>query len=183
MRRDRGRRPLLIVKMPDAGAGDWTKQQFNSFKSYDAGARAEAESVSDRLAVAAGSGRWQNWGVAADEFQESPIAGTGAGDYLYFWQQDREIDLTVVNAHSVYLEMLGETGVIGLMLLLFRLGADRVRPLPPAPAPPAEARNVAVALSPPGLSASTPPGTGTGSSPPSSCRPSPSRPGPWEPWL
>ena len=144
---------LLIVKMPDAGAAEWTKQQFNSFKSYDAGARAEAESVSDRLAVAAGSGRWQNWGVAADEFQESPIAGTGAGDYVYFWQQKREIDLTVVNAHSVYLETLGETGVIGLMLLLCPAAALliafvlylRRRP------PPAEARNVALALSAAGL--------------------------------
>ena len=106
-----------MVRMPDGGPVDWVDRQFDSFRSFDAAARADAESVSDRLAVAAGSGRWQNWSVAADEFTESPLAGTGAGDYVFFWQADRDIELTVVNAHSLYLEVLGESGLIGLLLL------------------------------------------------------------------
>ena len=140
---------LLLVKMPDAGPIGWTEQQITSFKSYDTGARNDAASVSDRLAVAAGSGRWQNWSVAADQFRESPIAGTGAGDYVFFWQQNREVDLTVVNAHSLYLEVLGETGIVGLLLLLLPAGVislvfvayRRARPET------AHARTVAVALS------------------------------------
>jgi hypothetical protein len=114
---------LLLVKMPEAGPVGWTEQQITSFKTFDTGARADAASVSDRLAVAAGSGRWQNWGVAADQFRASPIVGTGAGDYVFFWQQNRDVDLTVVNAHSLYLEILGETGLVGLLLLLLPVGA------------------------------------------------------------
>lgn len=109
---------LLFVRMPDAGPVGWTEQQITSFKTFDAGARADATSVSDRLAVAAGSGRWQNWSVAANQFRESPIVGTGAGDYVFYWQQDRDVELSVTNAHSLYLEVLGETGTVGLILLL-----------------------------------------------------------------
>jgi hypothetical protein len=109
---------VLVARAPDQGYVRWSQDQFTSFKRYDTAARMGAESVADRLAVAAGTGRWQNWGVALDEFQGDPILGSGAGDYVFFWQQERDIDLKVVNAHSLYLETLGETGVIGLLLLL-----------------------------------------------------------------
>ncbi len=113
---------VIVVRMPAEGPVRWTQAQWDSFRSYDAAARADAQSVADRLAVSAGSGRWQNWGAAVDEFRERPVAGTGAGDYVFYWQQHRDIDLTVVNAHSVYLEVMGENGVIGLLLLLAPLG-------------------------------------------------------------
>ena len=114
---------VLVAKAPSAGPVGWTKAQIDSFKTFDTGARSGAESVSDRLAVAAGSGRWQNWTVAAEQFRESPLVGTGGGDYVFFWQQNRPVDLTVVNAHSVYLEALGETGIVGLLLLVTPLAA------------------------------------------------------------
>ena len=108
---------LIAVHPPDGGPVSWSKQQFDSFRTFDAGARSQAESLSDRLAVAAGSGRWQNWSVATDQFMDAPVVGTGAGDYRFFWESEREIDLTVANAHSLYLETLGESGLIGLILL------------------------------------------------------------------
>jgi hypothetical protein len=113
---------IAVVRMPSAGPVGWTKAQIDSFKTFDTQARVNAQSVSDRLAVAAGSGRWQNWGVAVDQFTESPVTGTGAGDYAFYWQKQRDVDLTVVNAHSLYLEVLGESGAIGLALLLFPIG-------------------------------------------------------------
>ncbi len=73
--------------------------------------------------VAAGSGRWQNWGVAWREFEEAPAGGTGAGDYRFRWAEDRDIDISVRNAHSLYLETLAESGLVGLLLLLTPLGA------------------------------------------------------------
>jgi hypothetical protein len=138
---------VALVRMPAGGPVDWADRQFDSFRSFDAGARSDAESVSGRLAVAAGSGRWQNWSVAAEQFTESPITGTGAGDYVFFWQADRDIELTVVNAHSLYLEALGESGLIGVLLLLTPLamvGLALARLLH-APVDPAIARDAAIA--------------------------------------
>ena len=110
--------------MPSQGIPGWVDDQFESFKDRTRmSASANAESVADRLVVSAGSGRWQNWSAAVDEFQDSPVAGTGAGDYVFYWQQRRDVNLTVVNAHSLYLEVLGETGIVGLVLVLLPLGA------------------------------------------------------------
>lgn len=109
---------VAVANMPAGGPFAWADRQFESFRSFDGGARADAETVADRLAVAAGSGRWQNWEVAVDQYSTSPIVGTGAGDYERFWEAERDIDLTVTNAHSLYLEVLAETGIAGLALLL-----------------------------------------------------------------
>jgi tetratricopeptide (TPR) repeat protein len=113
----------VAAARPDGGPLDWADRQFESFKRYDPSARDDATSVADRLAVAAGSGRWQNWQVARDEFADAPATGTGAGDYRFRWASERPVDLDVRNAHSLYLEVLGESGVIGLLLLLAPLAA------------------------------------------------------------
>ncbi|WP_217921314.1 tetratricopeptide repeat protein [Miltoncostaea oceani] len=113
----------LIARPPDGGPTAWADRQFESFKRYDPRARDSATTVADRLAVAAGSGRWQNWAVAADQFAASPVAGTGAGDYRFRWAAERDIDVNVRNAHSLYLEVLGESGLIGLLLLLTPVAA------------------------------------------------------------
>lgn len=109
---------VLVVRMPSEGPLTWVERQIDSFQAYDTSARTDAESISDRLAVSAGSGRWQNWEVAADQFQTSPLVGTGAGDYRFYWEAERPMDLTVRNAHSLYLEVAAETGLIGLLLVL-----------------------------------------------------------------
>ncbi|MFN8124788.1 MAG: O-antigen ligase family protein [Thermoleophilia bacterium] len=106
---------------PGGNPVSWADRQFESFKTFSSGARND-DSVTSRLAVAAGSGRWQNWGVAWDQWQDDVLTGTGAGDYRFEWNARREVDLYVVNAHSLYLEVLGETGLIGLLLLVTPLG-------------------------------------------------------------
>jgi O-antigen ligase len=137
---------LLVVKMPDEGPVTWTQDQFDAFKTYDTAARADAESVADRLVVAAGSGRWQNWTAAVEQFQAAPVSGTGAGDYAFWWQQHRDIDLAVQNAHSVYLEVLAETGVVGLLLLLVPVGAVAISLARFLPRSHADAPTVVVAV-------------------------------------
>jgi len=137
----------LIAWSPDGGRGHWVQQQFESFKSFDVAARNDARSVSDRLAVAAGSGRWQNWDVAVQEFESNPIVGTGAGDYRFVWQERRDIDLTVTNAHSAYLETLGESGLVGLLLLLAPVGIAAWLAASYLPRVGAAGRDVGVALS------------------------------------
>ena len=109
--------------MPDEGPLTWVDRQIESFQAYDTSARTGAESITDRLAVSAGSGRWQNWEVAVDEFRTSPLVGTGAGDYRFYWEAERPVDLTVRNAHSLYLEVAAETGLVGLLLVLVPIAA------------------------------------------------------------
>ncbi len=107
---------------PSGGPIAAADRQFDSFREFSPGDRGTSDSISDRLAVAAGSGRWQNWEVAGQEFESAPIVGTGAGDYVFWWNAERTIDVSVVNAHSLFLEVLGESGLIGLVLLLIPIG-------------------------------------------------------------
>lgn len=80
--------------------------------------------VSSHLSSGAGSGRWQFWSAALDQFRAHPFKGGGAGSYEPWWAQHGSIDWFVRNAHSLWLETLGELGIVGFVLLVaaFALG-------------------------------------------------------------
>jgi O-antigen ligase len=73
-----------------------------------------------------GSGRWQFWSSAVDEFRTAPIAGRGAGSFPAWWAKHASFTYFVQNAHSLYLEVLGDLGIVGLALLLGSFGAGFV---------------------------------------------------------
>jgi hypothetical protein len=77
--------------------------------------------VGRHLFAANGSGRWQLWSAAVDEWRTRPLLGRGAGSYYRWWLQHGSLPLQVRNAHSLYLETLGELGLVGLCLLLVAL--------------------------------------------------------------
>jgi O-antigen ligase len=66
------------------------------------------------------------WRVAAAEFEESPLLGSGAGTYAQVWLERRPVNSTVRDAHSIVLETLSELGAVGLVLVLLLLGAPLV---------------------------------------------------------
>jgi hypothetical protein len=70
-----------------------------------------------------GSGRWQFWTAALDEFESAPLHGRGAGSYGAWWLQHGSFRYFVQNAHSLYLETLGELGIVGFLLLVGALAA------------------------------------------------------------
>jgi O-antigen ligase len=70
-----------------------------------------------------GAGRYDFWRVAIDAFGEKPILGTGAGTYVFSWEQHRSIDMPVHDAHSLYLEAFAELGIAGGLLTLAMVGA------------------------------------------------------------
>jgi len=79
--------------------------------------------VRSHLLSARGSGRWQFWTSAVDQWESHPVLGNGAGSYETWWLKHAPIFFPVKNAHSLYLESLGELGVIGLLLTLgFAIG-------------------------------------------------------------
>jgi hypothetical protein len=76
----------------------------------------------DRLLSFSDNGRVLHWRVATDTFAEHPLLGTGAGTFRLSWEQRRDTSFQVNDAHSLYLEVLSEMGVPGLVFLLVALG-------------------------------------------------------------
>lgn len=65
-----------------------------------------------------GGGRDEFWRVAVESFGEEPAIGHGAGTYQFAWNQLREVEMPVLDAHSLYLEAFAELGVIGGLIVL-----------------------------------------------------------------
>lgn len=63
--------------------------------------------------------RIYNWQAAIDQFRVNPLFGTGAGTHLYFGRFFRRAELQSdpVHAHSDYLELLAEYGIVGALLI------------------------------------------------------------------
>jgi hypothetical protein len=90
---------------------------------------AEGDSVSftgdfrQRLTNPGNSGRLGQWEIALDDFSGERLAGRGAATYQLAWDRERPTSSTVVDAHSLYVEVLGELGIVGFVLLVVALGA------------------------------------------------------------
>jgi len=69
-----------------------------------------------------GANRHEFWRVAIDAFEEKPVLGHGAGTYRFSWDKLREIEVPVLNAHSLYLQAFTELGVFGGLLVLGLVG-------------------------------------------------------------
>ncbi len=74
--------------------------------------------TTDHLLSSSGSGRWQFWGAAVGQFRAHPVGGGGAGSFEYWWNEHGSLPVFTEFAHSLYLETMGELGIIGLLLLL-----------------------------------------------------------------
>jgi O-Antigen ligase len=95
-------------------------RRFEEFKRVPVSAPGSSTStdfVSAHLLSGNGSGRWQFWAAAVDEFESAPVAGRGAASYESWWAQHASFTYHLRNAHSLYLEVLGDLGVIGFLLL------------------------------------------------------------------
>jgi O-antigen ligase len=84
-------------------------------------AAGNAADLRSRLTDPSNNGRLDHWDVALDGFGEARLAGQGAGTYQTLWARERPIPLSVRDAHSLYVEVLDELGLIGLGLLAVAL--------------------------------------------------------------
>ncbi len=69
-----------------------------------------------RLNSFAGESRYALWQSAIDENATAPLIGTGSGTFVYWWDRDAAGGEAVQDAHSAYLQILGELGIVGLLL-------------------------------------------------------------------
>jgi O-antigen ligase len=109
-----------VVAAVAAGAPGYVHRQADTFLHGGAVDTADAR---DRLTNFSNNNRTEHWRVALDEFKASPLHGAGAGTYENSWNRERRLDFHVLDAHSLYIETLGELGIVGLALLLVALGA------------------------------------------------------------
>ena len=70
-----------------------------------------------RLNSFAGESRYELWKSAIDQNSTKPLTGTGSGTFVYWWDRDAAGDEPVQDAHSLYLQVLGELGIVGFLLL------------------------------------------------------------------
>jgi len=82
----------------------------------------EGDFTRSHLLSSASTGRWQMWSSAVDEWQTKPALGRGAGSYQSWWLEHAEFPLFARDAHSLWLEMLGELGVVGFLLIVLAFG-------------------------------------------------------------
>lgn len=103
------------------GAPETAADQWNEFKGSDS----TAEGTS-RFSSAAGEGRYQFWESAVDANSTAPLTGIGPGTFEFWWARNGRTDLAstafVRDAHSLYVETLGELGIVGLVVLLGFIG-------------------------------------------------------------
>ena len=95
------------------------RERFDNFKAIPS--QEVATDLQAHLVSGSGNGRWQLWQSAVDQFEEHPIVGDGAGSYEAWWTQHGTVAVFVRDAHSLYLETLGELGVVGFAILVAAL--------------------------------------------------------------
>jgi hypothetical protein len=99
----------LALGAPGKASHAWT--EFKAAKSTSHSA-ARLESFSS-------DGRWPLWKSALEENASAPLIGRGAGSFEGWWAQNRDGQLGFVeDAHSIYLEALGELGLVGFASLV-----------------------------------------------------------------
>ena len=91
-------------------------RQYNAFthlQKVDSGVRF----------TSGGGNRYDYWRIAWNQFLDHPLDGVGAGNFDRTYFLERRTDEDVRQAHSIELQTLGETGLVGALALAAFLGA------------------------------------------------------------
>lgn len=114
-------RPILVAVLVLAVAAFVASNpvtRFRDFKNAPVASGSSLPTVTQHLSSVGGNGRWEMWTISAREFRAHPLLGGGAGSFEQWWTQYRSTANPVKNAHSLYVETLGELGIVGLLLVL-----------------------------------------------------------------
>jgi O-antigen ligase len=127
---------VVVIAGVAAGIPGKLEHQWNVFKETSTTGVVPGNTLS-RLGTLSGSHRYQYWVTAVHAFEHRPIDGIGPGTYEFYWAQHGPIYEFIRNAHSLYLETLAETGLIGFLILaafllaLLTVGVTRTLRAPP----------------------------------------------------
>src|SRR6185437_4762198 len=101
----RARRMALVAGVAVVAAGAvYTAQALGDFTHPPATAASsgQGDSLEGHLLSGSGSGRWQFWTSALDEFRSSPLHGGGPGSFEAWWAEHGSFRYLVKDAHSLF---------------------------------------------------------------------------------
>jgi hypothetical protein len=119
-----------LVVLVLAGALDAPGRASDGWQEFKRGGG--PGSGTGRLGSVGGESRYELWKAALDENATKPLTGTGSGTFELWWARHGRTGESVRDTHSLYLQTLGELGIVGLALLagflvtLFAAGGRRV---------------------------------------------------------
>jgi O-Antigen ligase len=111
---------VALIALLALGAPGRASDAWSDFKAPSN----EAAMGTERLSSFAGESRYQFWSSALREAKEEPLTGTGSGTFQLWWTRDGDTDEPVIDTHNLYLQVLGELGIVGLALLLGFVGIN-----------------------------------------------------------
>jgi len=103
----------LVVALAAVDAPGRASDAWEDFKQPNSGPGEGHQ----RLDSVAGESRYQFWTAAVEQEETEPLTGTGSGTFEYWWAREGTTGETVDDAHSLYMQTLGELGIVGAMLL------------------------------------------------------------------
>ena len=123
------RRPLLVgggiatvvVVLGLSAALHVPEVVADKYREFGSDTARVGDSGSSRLLSGSDNGRRSHWQVALDAYQRDRLRGSGAGSYGVDWSRDRDSAVEARDGHSLYIETLGELGLVGLGLLVMFL--------------------------------------------------------------
>jgi tetratricopeptide (TPR) repeat protein len=109
---------VILAVVFGGRAGDQISRRWDEFKV----GHVQASDSTSHLTTFGDPERYDYWRVALDAAEESPLNGVGAGNFQDVYTVERQDEKQSRYAHSIWLRVLSETGVVGLLLLLGSLG-------------------------------------------------------------
>jgi hypothetical protein len=112
---------LAVVIAVSVAAGAAHAQSW--WNNFTAPASTELTNAPDRLVQVGSNFRWGWWTQAWDGWKAEPIAGTGAGSFDVTNKRYRQSNQDeTIEPHSLPVQFLSETGLIGVVLFLGSIG-------------------------------------------------------------
>ena len=139
---ERSRRPVLIaawtalvVAVVAIGlAADGPRRLSDQYHRFVETAEASPEQkIRPNIFDPSNRGLVDNWRVAINDFKDKPLTGSGAGTYETVWNTHRpakQSSYNVTDGHSLYVEVLGELGLVGFLLIAAFLVTVLIAQLP-----------------------------------------------------
>ena len=110
---------LAAAVVRAGGPGDFVSARWHEFSNKIS---AQVADNPNRITSASSSNRWRWWTEAWNAFTDKPLQGTGAGTFELIDRVERNSPLATTEPHSVPLQFLSESGVVGFLLYAAILG-------------------------------------------------------------
>lgn len=104
---------LTAAVVRAGGPGDFVSARWHEFSNK---ITAQVSQDPNRIISGSSSNRWRWWTEAWNAFTDKPLQGTGAGTFELIDRVERNSPLATTEPHSVPLQFLSETGIVGFLL-------------------------------------------------------------------